>query len=522
MTFPYAYNGSTSFSSHNASNNKFHVSFTDPITTRAIITLAISAFFCIASIVLASIAFDKSLHIPLNYIIAPNASPSFQTESNSKLQTDATDFYPLAPVTLTYNPNFTATPFVFLQATNNLNGLPCATLISDPTPTSAVTQIFACPKNGFIVNNLANTVINPSMASFALTDTFVPAMAYVLNQVLYYQVAQDINGILWSAPVQIASVPLNATSFKLLNVGERPTLAWLDNTNKFYFAQGNTYAWSSYALSPITVTPGYNLQTTILDLDYIDGQPAIVVRNSTSNDLIFFRSTDGGTTWTTSTTIVSATAMSAVSLTTIHTYPAVATVTTGNSLQFYRALDTTGSTGPWTATTILGSGISGANLKLGAIIAPNTNEFRPIVWALTSATTRQFFYIADNINGTSWTSTNQYSVNSANTQDKSSNGHMLVNNSITLLISYIDQSDRLQYMNVTNSNFSAALNGANATQVDPSARHPDTSSTMAIVGNGGIAFSYVRDGKLLFFRPVVGDVILDPSYLLTYTATGRI
>jgi hypothetical protein len=484
------------------------------VAAAPIVTLCLCALVSIAAVVIGAIALDKSLHIPLNYVSpSPASSPAFQTQIGSTLSQDNTDFFPLTPQTLTYATPFKSNPFLILNTVSQLSGRPCTSQIISENLTQFQSQIFNCPANGFIVNQVANNVINPSIASFTVGTSAVPAVLYALNAELFYQLAKDSAGIFWNDPVLVASVPLNATKFKLLNVNGQPTAAWVDNTNKFYFAQATTVDWSAYAVGPIAVTPGYNLSTTVFDFLYVNGQPSVVVENTATNDINFIRSLDDGATWVTTTLIVAATAMSTVSANIVNGFPAVMGVTTLGAMNFYRSVNNIGGV-PWTASVVYGAGISNQNLTLDNVTVSTVSK--PIIWAADA--THQVFLVADDVNGLTWTSANEVRVNSLGS-GTSQNGHMIVNNSTNLLISYIDQSFQLQYMVVTSSDFSTATNGANASPIDPGVLHLDQSSNIALIGTG-IAFIYVRGGKLLYFRPPLGTQNTDTQYLTAYTAIG--
>jgi hypothetical protein len=466
----------------------------------------------------------------LNYVsVSPVTSPTFQTQLGGAIFIDSTDFFPLQTQTLTYSTPFvTDVPFLIVDTMSVLSGLPCSSQIVESNLTSFEAQIFSCPANGFVVSNVANTVLNPSLANFVVGTTSLPAVAYVYNTKLYYQLAQTIDGTFWNPQVFVANVPLNATLFKLVNYLGQPSLAWLDNTNNFYFARTTAPDFSTYAIGPITITPGYNVSTIVFDFFYINQQPAVVIQNSSNFNLYFYISSDSGTTWT-STLIVAATHMISVSATIVNSMPALIGVTNTNSLRYYRAATLTET--PWsTAVTIYSSGISGNNISLQVLNSlPNSNlpsSYLPILWAygeaLASNGTYQFFLVADNINGTSWTVANAITVNSTDAQGLSSNGHMVVYNTNTLLMSYIDQTQQLQYLTVTSSNLSDAEQGNTlASPLDPNVLHTNTSSTMDLV-NGSVAFVYVVAGKLLYFRPISSSPIFNTRYAITYSAIGSI
>jgi len=491
-------------------------------TLTTIVLLAVCVFFACVAILLNILAFYNALHIPLNYVSpSPITSPTFQAQLGVKSFQNSTEFYPLLQQTITYKTPFESeNPFLVVNSTSELSGQPCQSQILSATLTQFQAQIFNCPTNGYIVNNVANTVINPSMTNFIVGNDSLPGVLYALNTKLYYQLAKNIDGTVWNAPVLVASVPSNATVFKLLNFNGQPTAAWVDNSNKFYFAQTTTHDWSTFSIGPIEVTPGYNLSTVVFDFLYVNGQPSVIVQNSSTNDLNFIRSSDDGTTWTTSTLIVAATQMLSVSSAVVNSYPSIMAVTTANAMNFYRAASNIGGT-PWTATSVYGSGISAQNLTLSNVGVVAT----PIVWAYNG--THQFFLVADDINGASWTTANAIQVNSTNSfspSPTSRNGHFMINNFTTLLMSYIDQSDQLQFMTITTSQLSAAADGTNASPMDPGVLHTATSSNIALIG-GGIAFIYVpntQNQKLLYFRPINSFNSINTQYTLTYTAIGSV
>ena len=145
------------------------------------------------------------------------------------------------------------------------------------------------------------------MLEFTMGSEHRPAVLYGNGATLLYRLALNSSGTHWAAPKVVdAAFGGIPGSVCMISVDNNPTVAWIDSgaPTTFKFIQGNGPEWTSDII-PVSTGTSVN-PLSFLTLVNANGQPAVLASDSVLQDILFFRSTDGGTTWPAQTIIGSA------------------------------------------------------------------------------------------------------------------------------------------------------------------------------------------------------------------------
>ena len=247
------------------------------------------------------------------------------------------------------------------------------------------------------------TVDNANFAGYDVIDMEVingnPAVAssaLPLNDIRYTR-ALDANGDFWASTVVVASsVSANQIYYvDLEEVNGKPAIAYHDSDDgDLYYVRATDAAGSTWG-TPVLVASGG--AGTYLSLSIIDGNPAIAYYNATSGDLEYVRANDAdGSSWGTPVTAWSSGNVGLfASLTTVNGNPAIAFGDiTNNRMLYIRASNSTGSA--WNLPSVVTTQY-GERMDLLVV------DGKPAIayWRRNSVNDLRYVYSQD-INGTAW------------------------------------------------------------------------------------------------------------------------
>jgi hypothetical protein len=494
-------------------------------------TIILLVFFCIitaTALVISSIALYDTIHVKPRQVL-PSTSPavSFVPLTESGTFNIASQKVATPAVAETYKVAYTNAPFLIINATDNLSGQPCQPYITTETKTGFTTGVLSCPKNGFFVNTASDE--NIQMTQFTVNNIQVPAILYVHNTNLYYQLATDTKGFVWNAPKLLSSTFPAFGGKKLLNVDNNPVVAWLGSTVEFNFIKGDGPTWTTDLIPLVTIVlPGTNpVSVDVFDMIIMPtGFPTAIVQEKTipSNKLQGVVCGDAGTNggWTAAWTITQAGTNDIVSLVPpLEINSAIIRIINGKPAVTYTTLATllaysqnAAATFPWTAPPIVITATDAIPNNLEMVTLSISNVVVPVL--LCSDLTGQYILPANDIDGATWTYANRININAVGGFNAFFGNMISANNQ--LLISFIDNLRNAEYVVVPNTNLAIANNNINMKNIDPTVGHTNFSA-MAIIDNG-IAFSYIYEGQLFYFRPPAGTLNLDTSHQINYSAIG--
>ncbi len=219
-----------------------------------------------------------------------------------------------------------------------------------------------------------------------------PAFAYRVgtSSALTFRRALDADGTEWGNPIEVD--PSSSAYMDLAEVAGRPAIAYSAGSEVRFVraldATGTTWGM------PVVITNSASLSTRI-EMEIVDGNPAVVFVNTSSDELYYARAVDSdGSSWDPPLLIEAAETGSSIAV--VNGNPAICYVAYTNfiyELHYVRASNTTGTA--WSPSVSLGSSNFDAKSSLSVV------DGRPAVgFSLTS--TELGFAHATDMEGTNW------------------------------------------------------------------------------------------------------------------------
>lgn len=418
-----------------------------------------------------------------------------------------------------FNIPFKSVPSVVSVSTkNNTSGKQCETQVVDVTTTGLTTISTQCESPGYQVGRFIQPEFSEntySMASFTVNGESVPAVVYWAGGYLLYSLAKNKNGTQWNAPVFLTSSFTYYVCSRLLNIDNRPALAFIEGLNTKYI-QGTDPTFTTFQISSTITVPSVALFSIALSFNS-SSQPVVFVAD-TSRNVFSYVSTTNGASWNSPVTVFSALTGSGIygidSIVSNSKMSVVVATGTG-SMVFKTSTDENGSVWPGSSATLA--------TNVNIFNRPQLFVFNNLMSVLYQKGSKTTLLQSNDISGLSWSSTG-YQVNSTITGALSTASSVVVSGD-KLGLAFINESKSIYYGVYTAATLSTITSNTNNVLIDNSGVPHELMTTLV---DGGIAFGYIDDlatptialGDLRYFRPLTGTLEVTPSFTSTYSVYG--
>lgn len=424
---------------------------------------------------------------------------------------------PLA-ATIQFERAFDAAPLVQSQTLSLLSGQRCTDTVTALTPEQFVLTIDSCPTVGHAVVAGASASLRKVVRTATLADgTPVPAVLYVKDSLLYYQLGQNSAGTAWyDAAIIESSVDASTTWDLLIRSDGLPVVAYTLTSSVVTYRVGSDLQWSGTPTTQawdVKTALGSDIYTACLSLletasgtvqvfvglfngrVYCSAAPAFSVYTQVMNPY------GGGTELTNITSSRGA------------GLPAVVVMTQYRDLLFVRANNADATSWP---TTELNLSPSSVALPVSLNGISNGSSLIWVASAITFPASNPVFYTSTDDTGLSW-STNPAPLREAGLAIPA---YTVLVQGAQLAVAYLWNS-KLNYVVTTGDNVTAdALSASQATLWDADTTLTAVTSTLLNQGPA-VLLQHSAGNDLYYFAPSNdGSLTVQADYHVTYSAVG--
>lgn len=402
--------------------------------------------------------------------------------------------------------------------TNDVSGKACETQVTSISATGLTSIATQCESPGFEVGRFLlpeyseNTY---SINSFTVNDETVPAIVYFASGYLYYSLAKNKNGTDWNAPVIITPNPTYYVCSRLLNIDNRPTLAFIEGSFAKYI-QASDPTFANRRISSFISTPLLAIFSISLIFNS-SSQPVMFVADQNRNIFSYVSTTEGAS-WNSPVTVFSTLAGSGIygiDSTRSESKISLVVATGTGAMVFKTSTDDDGSVWPVASSTLA--------TNVNIFNRPQLFVFNNLMSVLYQKGSKTTLLQSDDISGSSWPASG-YEINSNLTGSLSTASSVIVSGD-KLALSFINESKSIYYGVYTEETLSTITSNTNNVLIDNSGVPHELMMTLI---DGGISFGYILDiatptvplAALKYFRPLTGTLSVTPSFTSTYSVYG--